>query len=585
MTALSPILNRELVAYLRRRRAFVALLVFLLLLCFVAGIMWKTALALGAINQRDWASRTLFSAIALSQLVLFPLYVIVLSCAKITSERERRTFDLLMTSPVSTSHIIAAKYFSSLAVIVLVTISSAPAVALCFFLGGVGWDEFTIAYLLTFMAVLAYGMVGLACSSFFRKTHSAFFASTVIALFLCFGVPVLAAAASEIVVITTDEKSMMLAAVASPFSCYFLVHSGSLAVRSAARGAAWEIVLYHALFQACLLAVAACVAWRFGVRPYAQRDARAVPRRKAAKTALKARRVFGWRGLVKSRTRWRPVRDGANPVFVRERREFVFNMLRVGRVLLVVGLIVVVIIGLVIMMSFGSRYSFDDMLGMAALVTVAMGLIAPMLGARTVASEKDSGTLHLLVACPLRARTIIAGKALTAVGKVLLLALCVTFLLMLAMMKMVARPWQSHSVVIGWLRILPPLFAILTMLSMVGVLFSTVCRSTASAMVWSYGVLAGLCVGTPILHGLLFVRTDMQTVGSFILPILSPVMYFVPEDTLNYFHENDQWGTIFHYVFLVGVLAAGLYFAALRIFAEKYCYPVGVKLHGKTTCT
>src|SRR6202011_511914 len=66
--------------------------------------------------------------------------------------------------------------------LVILILSSLPLMILCFLLGGILLSEIARAYIVLILAAGTFGLISVACSSFFRRTSSALVVSYLIIL-------------------------------------------------------------------------------------------------------------------------------------------------------------------------------------------------------------------------------------------------------------------------------------------------------------------------------------------------------------------------------------------------------------------
>ena len=104
------------------------------------------------------------------------------AAGSITGEKERKTYELLLASPLRPSTILVGKLLSSLSYLVILIISSLPLMILCYLLGGLLLSEITRSYLVLILAAGTFGLVSVACSSYFRRTSSALVVSYLVIL-------------------------------------------------------------------------------------------------------------------------------------------------------------------------------------------------------------------------------------------------------------------------------------------------------------------------------------------------------------------------------------------------------------------
>ena len=104
------------------------------------------------------------------------------AAGSITGEKERKTYELLLASPLRPSTILVGKLLSSLSYLVILIVSSLPLMILCYLLGGLLLSEITRSYLVLILAAGTFGLVSVACSSYFRRTSSALVVSYLVIL-------------------------------------------------------------------------------------------------------------------------------------------------------------------------------------------------------------------------------------------------------------------------------------------------------------------------------------------------------------------------------------------------------------------
>ena len=87
----------------------------------------------------------------------------------ITGEKERKTYEMLLASPLRPAAIVLGKLLASLAHLAMLIFASLPIVMLCLPLGGVSLYEVLAAYLGLILSVITFGMISVACSSYFQR--------------------------------------------------------------------------------------------------------------------------------------------------------------------------------------------------------------------------------------------------------------------------------------------------------------------------------------------------------------------------------------------------------------------------------
>jgi len=177
----NTVLQRELLVNLRMQRAFMLLFVYVALLGAVVYIAWPTDAQLD-LSQNPEKARTLANMFFLGQYILASLMAPSFASGAISGEKERKTYEMLLATPMRPSAIILGKLLAALCHLGLLIFASLPIVMLCIPLGGVSALEVVSAYVWLVCSVLVYGMISLACSSYFSRTSSSLVVSYLIIL-------------------------------------------------------------------------------------------------------------------------------------------------------------------------------------------------------------------------------------------------------------------------------------------------------------------------------------------------------------------------------------------------------------------
>lgn len=567
MVVLSPILNRELLTFLRTRRAFGGLLLFLLVLSVSVGVCWWSGVERSGAVNRDIVSRQLFHTVFLAQLFIFSAYALVFTCTRINSERDTKTFDLLASLPLSSVHIVLAKYGAALVVILLLICATAPFLSLCFLFGGVGWREALSAYCILIATVLSYGMLGVACSAVCRRGHVALFAGFLAALTFYIGIPALVVFVVNVFVEDLISNTTMEAIAfhtlqtASPLVTYGMECTDMFGrVRSTLSSA----LLYHASFAFFLFLVSFLVAW-YGLRamaegrqkPARERRWRSVP--SARQGAVETQVV-----VPLQRRRFKPIGDRINPVYAREDRSFFASRWRyrligcIPAALVFLAMWVIMRTGL----AWGSSrtYRFEwQMCQLGLVMTCVVCLLVPLVAARAITVEREMRTLPLLTATPLRPWQILLGK-MAALLKRAFRAQVVFLFVALFVLWGVRVPGGLWQILRDMIKILLPIFAITVFVASIGMLSSVLCRKTVTAIMLTYGIIVALAFSPAMLwavtyysyRALHFTWIEFaEPLFVFFCPILSPGLYFMEGTRMEPWDHNDRWTTIAAYVIVM----------------------------------
>jgi ABC-type transport system involved in multi-copper enzyme maturation permease subunit len=177
----NPVLQRELLVNLRTARAFVLLFGYNAVLGLVVMLAWPQDRQLDLSTNPEKA-RFLVNLFFLGQYVLASMMAPSFAAGAITGEKERKTYESLLASPLRPGAIVLGKLLASLAHLGVLIFCSLPIVMLCIPLGGVSIYEVLAQYLGLVLSVVVFGMISVACSSFFQRTASSLVVSYLLIL-------------------------------------------------------------------------------------------------------------------------------------------------------------------------------------------------------------------------------------------------------------------------------------------------------------------------------------------------------------------------------------------------------------------
>ncbi|MGY8769306.1 MAG: ABC transporter permease [Pirellulales bacterium] len=177
----NPVLQRELLVNLRTARSFLLLLLYQVLLAAIVYFAWPQVDRWDPSQSHDEALK-LFDLFFLGQFILASMMAPSFAAGALTGEKERKTYEMLLASPLKPGAIVIGKLFASLAHLALLIFTSLPIVMLCLPLGGISLWEVLIAYFILILAVMTFGMISIACSSFFQRTSASLVVSYLVIL-------------------------------------------------------------------------------------------------------------------------------------------------------------------------------------------------------------------------------------------------------------------------------------------------------------------------------------------------------------------------------------------------------------------
>jgi ABC-type transport system involved in multi-copper enzyme maturation permease subunit len=168
----NPVIVKELRGRMRGWRALVVLVVYLLVLSLIT---WLTYLAVGGLTantgpESSQIGKFIFGVLVIFQTIMVSLLTPAFTAGSITSEREQKTYDLLMTTLLPARSIIFGKLGSALAFVVLLIIAIAPLESLAFMFGGVSPEEIILSQVVMLMSAVLFASVGIFWSSALKSS-------------------------------------------------------------------------------------------------------------------------------------------------------------------------------------------------------------------------------------------------------------------------------------------------------------------------------------------------------------------------------------------------------------------------------
>lgn len=122
----------------------------------------------------------LFPVVAVVQVCIVALYIPIITASSISGEKERQTFDIMLTTCMSPFSIVFGKVISAVLRILFFVAASTPIMALSFVVGGLKWRNLLFYLLALILFSIFSGSIGIFSSAFCRKSVSAVILSFVI---------------------------------------------------------------------------------------------------------------------------------------------------------------------------------------------------------------------------------------------------------------------------------------------------------------------------------------------------------------------------------------------------------------------
>lgn len=126
----------------------------------------------------------LFPVLSVAQVCIVALIVPVITASSISGEKERQTFDIMLTTCMSPFSIVLGKVVSAVLRILFFVVAGMPIMALAFVAGGLSWSYLFYLVLSIILLSVLSGSIGILCSALCRRSISAVVLSYVFYFFI-----------------------------------------------------------------------------------------------------------------------------------------------------------------------------------------------------------------------------------------------------------------------------------------------------------------------------------------------------------------------------------------------------------------
>ncbi|GAF66664.1 ABC transporter permease protein [Bacillus sp. TS-2] len=188
---INPVLNKEIKLRFRSVKNYVGVacyLAFLALISFGFIGLQMSYDDLGVFRPAE--SQMMFLYLSMFQLALVIFITPGLTAGVISSERERQTLPILLTTAQTSTTIVLSKLFSSISYLFLIVFSSIPIYIIVFLFGGISPQNIIYSFALYIFTMFVIGAIGVMVSTLMRKTIMAMVTTYSIAFFLTGGIAV-----------------------------------------------------------------------------------------------------------------------------------------------------------------------------------------------------------------------------------------------------------------------------------------------------------------------------------------------------------------------------------------------------------
>ena len=185
----NPIIVKEIRSRMRGGRAFITLTVILVLM---AGLMYAMLQIILASTRYTTVlspqiGQGLFSALAFLELFMICAVTPAVTAGAISGEKEKQTYEMLMSTPLSPTSILWGKLISALSYVLLLLFAAVPLASIVFIFGGVAPMDMIKALGLLLVIAIAFGILGLFMSALFGRTGRATVAAFIAVVLLMVG--------------------------------------------------------------------------------------------------------------------------------------------------------------------------------------------------------------------------------------------------------------------------------------------------------------------------------------------------------------------------------------------------------------
>ncbi|ALS78130.1 ABC transporter permease [Planococcus kocurii] len=204
----NPVLVKELKLRFRNLKSFTGILFYLIAMSvFVFGFIFLATSLTGNGFFRPDESFMLFSIMTYIQLGLILFITPALTAGTISTEREKQTLNILLTTSQTSFQIIFGKMTSSIAFLLLMIVSGLPIYSLVFLYGGVSPSQLFYIFLFYMLTLLAIASIGVMLSTLIRKT--------IVAIIATYGAMIFIAGVTAFFLLISVQVSQMGSAVSS----------------------------------------------------------------------------------------------------------------------------------------------------------------------------------------------------------------------------------------------------------------------------------------------------------------------------------------------------------------------------------
>lgn len=516
----NPIFKREFTTVSRSWKSRFLIGVYLFCLAALLLLLWPSGGVQSVVTE---SARKIFSIFFSANLLLLNLMIPAFTAGSITVERERGTYGALFTTLLTPMEILTGKLFSSIMMILLMTLLSMPVASVCALAGGV--DGFFLAkvMILLLASSISCGIIGLGCSSLCRSTTGAVLLNYIIVLVLAGGTVLPSLMLSNLLP-DLNGLFLIIRNLSAFDALFYLLYPETYTLTMNVDPSGGGFSPYGIFLTGCIVeSMIALILFRFRIMRAEYGSSRVKGNVYADnKKALKRKLTFPFY-LLDPLKRKKPIGRFSNPVFVAEMRSKLFS--NPNFVIRCISSIFVLSLGILTLLSFqmGDEMHASSVRAVAIVFQLGIvALLAPGVSSGLITDEITRGTFDALRMTALHPLTVISGKfKATFYYALIFLVSSIFILLALAYLEpcdcfpehsvldplfwselaekirtesdFYSRLWNSYRPVVIWVVIL--LLSTVTFLS-TGLFCSAYAKNTPQATAAAYAVTGILCVVT-----------------------------------------------------------------------------------------
>ncbi|SEG25441.1 ABC-2 family transporter protein [Eubacterium ruminantium] len=185
---INPITKKDIKITARGKRFFIELFIYELIVMITFVISIDILAKGGNLKTSDYTTfSSLFPAVSLVQLIIVSFVIPVMTGASISGEKERQTFDIMLTTATKPVFIVWGKLFSVVVRVIMFVIASIPLMAVSFVSGSISWSMLFLFIGMMVVYSFFIASLGIYASAICRRSMTAIIFSFVLIFVITFG--------------------------------------------------------------------------------------------------------------------------------------------------------------------------------------------------------------------------------------------------------------------------------------------------------------------------------------------------------------------------------------------------------------